>query len=276
MRHLILPVIIFMALPLCAQSKGTAGDITIIPTRVVLEGRDRSAEVVLRNSGQQACVYRISFQEMQMTPAGTMEIVPKEEGTVMASDLIRFSPKQIEIPAGKSQTVRIQLRKPEGLADGEYRSHMVFQAMPPVEPPKPTSLPDDNKNVYFDLKTLTSLAIPVIVRHGETTAAIDLSGISFHPSTKPNEAPSLDLTLGRKGNRSVQGDFKVDWVPSSGKTVTVLPTVTSVIYANLDSRSVHLILDEAKGLAIKQGKFKLTYSFKDMKQQPVVAFLDVP
>ena len=246
----------------------------IMPTRVVLEGRDRSAEVILRNSGKETCVYRIYFQEMQMTPVGKIETTSKVEGITSAADLVRFTPRQIEILPGKTQSVRLQLRKPEGLADGEYRSHLVFQGLPPVEPPKPLTPGDDKMS--FDIKTIVAISIPVIVRHGETTGSINLSEMSFHPSIKLEDIPSIDLTMTRKGNRSIQGEFKVDWVPSSGKVKNILAVAGTAIYSNLDSRTVHLDFPEAKGMLIKTGKLRVTFSYKDIKQSPVVTFLDVP
>lgn len=276
MRLLAFPVVILMAAPLFAQGKGSAGDLMIMPTRVILEGRTRSAEVVLRNTGTEACVYRVSFQEMQMNADGEVEAVPKVEGHLVASDLVRFTPKQVEIPPGKTQTVRIQLRKPEGLADGEYRSHMVFQGLPPVEAPRSLLQPEESKNVSFEIKTIVALSIPIIVRHGETSVSVELSALTYQPAVKPDEPPAMDLVLGRKGNRSVHGEFKVDWMPASGKVKNLLPVLGSVTYANLDSRRIHLVLPDAKGLQIRKGRLKVTYSYMDVKQAPVVAFLDVP
>ena len=260
--------------PLTAQGKGGLGDLMVMPTRVILEGRDRSAEIMLRNSGTEICTYRIFFQEMRMTPNGKVEVVPKEEGVLTATDLVMFTPKQVELLPGEIQTVRIHLRKPEGLKDGEYRSHMVFQGLPAVEPPKPMQAETDN-TVSFDIKTIVSISIPIIVRHGETSVSVNLSDMVFNNAPKPDESPSMDLTMARRGNRSVQGEFKVDWLPTSGKPKTILPIMGGVIYSELESRTMHLDFPEAKGLPIKDGKLKVTYTFKDIKQQPVVAFLDI-
>lgn len=275
MRLLLVPALLSCVLPLAAQSQGGVGDLMVMPTRVVLEGRERSAEVTLRNSGKGLCTYRIFFQEMRMLPSGKVELVPKPEGVLTAADLVRFTPKQVELAPGETQTIRVQLRLPEGLKDGEYRSHLVFQGLPPVEPPRPTTEGED-KNLSFDIKTIVSLSIPVIVRHGVTTVAVDLSGFAFHPQAKAGEAPSLDLTLGRKGNRSVQGEFKVDWLPSSGRPRTLLPVAGTVLYTEVDARAMHLDLAEGKGLTLKGGRLKVTYTFRDVKQQPVVAYLDLP
>ncbi len=43
-----------------------AGGVMITPTRIVFEGRTRSAEVTVRNSGTASATYRISFKNMRM------------------------------------------------------------------------------------------------------------------------------------------------------------------------------------------------------------------
>jgi P pilus assembly chaperone PapD len=271
----ILATLLTSALPLEAQSQAGLGDLMIIPTRVVLEGRDRSATIMLRNAGRAASSYRIFFQEMRMLPSGQLEPMAKADDAISAADLVRYSPRQVELAPGEVQTVRIQMRKPEGLKDGEYRSHLVFQGLPPVQPASPVQIPDE-KTIGFNITTLVALSIPVIVRQGETAATVSLGGLALLPPARNGEPPALELDLKRSGNRSVQGEFKVDWVPRSGRPRTVLPVAGGTIYAELDARRMHLVLADAKDLVLKGGQLKVTFSPKDSQQLPVVASLDLP
>src|SRR5688572_28815630 len=50
----------------------SVGDLMVSPTRVVLEGRKRNAELTLINTGSQRATYRISFIQMRMTDTGEM------------------------------------------------------------------------------------------------------------------------------------------------------------------------------------------------------------
>ena len=52
---------------------GGAGDLLVAPTRVVLEGTKRGAELTLLNVGAKPATYRISFLEMEMTPEGELK-----------------------------------------------------------------------------------------------------------------------------------------------------------------------------------------------------------
>ena len=237
MRFLLIPAILALHYPPGPpRAKGGVGDLMVMPTRVIIENRDRSAEVALRNSGRAVCTYRISFREMRMVPSGKLEVVPKAEGGFSAADLVRFTPRQVELKPGETQTIRIQLRKPEGLKDGEYRSHLVFQGLPPVEPPKPTGRSRSQHHVlrYQDCR------FPI--HPGDRPPWGNPCGGGARgpeptiPSLKADEPPVLGLTLELvPGNRSVQGDFKVEWLPRSGRAKTVLPLAGVVLYPEITS-----------------------------------------
>lgn len=261
--------------PISAQPKGGVGDLMVMPTRVVLEGRERAAEVALRNVGSRKATYRILFREMDMNAEGKLEERTKKEGELTASDLVRYSPRQVDLEPGETQTVRLQLRKPEGLPDGEYRSHLLFQAVPPPEPPKPddAAAPDA---ISFDIKTIFGISIPVIVRHGDAHATASLSDLKLEAPRTLDGPPALTLDLRKDGNRSIGGEFQVRWEPASGRATVVLPVAGGVIYHNLAARHMRLDLPGAKGLALKGGRLKVTFTPKDVKQAPVVATLDVP
>ena len=47
-------------------------------------------------------------------------------GEHFADGMLSWSPRQITLQPGTAQVVRLMVRKPEGLAEGEYRSHLDF------------------------------------------------------------------------------------------------------------------------------------------------------
>ena len=263
--------------PSAASSKGL-GDLMILPVRVVLEGRTRAGEVMLKNAGSTPATYRIFLQEMEMTPDGQLQGRTKVEGEISGGDVIRYSPHQVELTPGETQIVRIQVRKPENLAEGEYRSHMVFQAIPPAEAPTSTDPEQENKGLSISIKPIYGISIPIIVRHGETTASVAMSNPEFHPTSSADHLPSLTMELQRQGNRSVMGDIEV--VVESGSALkkgTVIGTDKGVaVYTNLSTRKVTMPLMPGKGVNLKGCRLKLTLTPKDMKAIPVVTMLDIP
>ena len=143
-RFLPLPGAAFCLVALAALWGGVApthaegsGDLLVAPTRVVFEARRRSAEVTLVNIGTDTATYRISFVHQRMKPDGSLEAVDTPgPGEAFADDLVRFSPRQVTLEPRVAQTVRMQLRIPAGLTAGEYRSHLLFRAIPPPPPPR--------------------------------------------------------------------------------------------------------------------------------------------
>ena len=55
-----------------AVSQGL-GDLSVTPTRIVLDSSQRSAQISLIHRGTQTATYRVSFQEMRMTEDGQLE-----------------------------------------------------------------------------------------------------------------------------------------------------------------------------------------------------------
>ncbi|HEX2122896.1 MAG TPA: molecular chaperone, partial [Thermoanaerobaculia bacterium] len=107
---------------------------------------------------------------------------------------------------GIAQAVRLQLRKPAGMAEGEYRTHLLFKALPPAVSTPPADEGSSN-GVDIRLTAIYSVSIPVIVRHGTTAAAVSLADLELRrPAGAP---PALGLAIGRTGSRSVYGDLTV-------------------------------------------------------------------
>lgn len=264
--------------PQAAASGKGVGDLMILPVRVVLEGRTRASEVMLKNAGSAPATYRISLQEMLMTPDGQLQERTKGPGELTAADVIRFSPRQVELAPGETQIVRIQVRKPEDLPAGEYRSHMVFQGVPPAEPPAAADANPVKKDISISIQPIYGISIPIIVRHGETTASITMGNIEFHPAPSDQYLPFVSLELQRRGNRSVLGDMEV--VVESGGSIkrgTVIGQNKGIaIYSNLAVRKVMIPFRGEKNSKLKGCKLKLTYTPRDMKGAPVVSELLVP
>ena len=100
----------------------------VTPSRVVFEDRTRTAQVTLVNKGSETATYRISFIRQNMTEDGKFVPAEKDESGLYSDTMVRYSPRQITLSPGQSQVVRLMLRKPKNLPDGEYRSHMLLCA----------------------------------------------------------------------------------------------------------------------------------------------------
>ncbi len=183
------------------------GGLLVAPTRLVFEGRQRTAQLTLINTGAEAATYRISFTRLRMTETGTFREVQTPDSTERFADsLVRFSPRRVELPPGVPQTVRLQLRLPADLPVGEYRSHLLFRAVP-VNPPADTVRAAPAADLQLTLRAVYGVSVPIIVRHGALVAGVSLSELRVERTSGAEPSAQLLMTLNRSGDRSVYGDL---------------------------------------------------------------------
>ncbi len=157
-----------MSMPLAANA---AASLMVTPLRVVFDERTRTAQITLVNQGDETGDYRISFIRQKMTETGQFVAVEANEQGMYSDLMIRYSPRQVSLPPGQSQIVRLMLRKPRDLSAGEYRSHLLFQSIP--KPSKSSLEKLSGKSgvgISVEIIPLVGITIPVIVRHGKLVA----------------------------------------------------------------------------------------------------------
>jgi len=117
-------------------------ELMLNPTRVVLAKNQRAAQVELINNGEEPATYRISLVNRRMSETGEFsQVTQPDAGEQFADAMLAYSPRQITLVPGTAQVVRVMLRKPDGLADGEYRSHLHFENWPAPAGPAASKAP---------------------------------------------------------------------------------------------------------------------------------------
>ena len=115
-----------------------------------------------------------------MTENGSLEEADEAKpGEQFADKLIRYSPRQITLEPGRTQTVRLLVRKPRDLAPGEYRSHLLFQSVPPAD--FGTSVEAEGVEegtISVQMIPTFAISIPIIIRHGDVSAGVTTKGSS--------------------------------------------------------------------------------------------------
>jgi len=237
-----------------------AGDLVIAPTRVVLEGRTRTAQLTLLNKGAATATYRISAVNMRMEEDGTVREIDKPDpGQKFADRLFRYSPRQVTLKPGAGQAIRILLRKPKDLADGEYRSHMIFRGVPD-KAGESVEQGGAGDGIAVRLIPVYGISIPVIVRHGKTSANVSLTDLNIAAPDKTNKLPRLKFKINRDGSRSAFGDITATFKPDSGSEVIIGQIMRLAIYSPNAHRTVELLLRVPDGVALKGGKINLSYN----------------
>lgn len=214
------------------------GDLLVAPTRIVLDGR-KGAEVILNNIGEEPATYRISVEFRRMTPDGGLEDVTAPTASDKAAeDMIVYAPRRITLAPHEPQSIRIAARPPQGLADGEYRVHMLFRAIPPATP---VAAPSDQpvKGVHFQLTPVYGVTIPVIVRLGNLQATAGISDVHLD---KKDGNQVVSLELNRAGQRSTFGEVRV-MRPGVKEPLAIQRAVA--VYTELGQRRVDVPVNPA-------------------------------
>lgn len=232
-----------------APARAGAGDLLVAPTRIVLDGR-RGTEIILNNIGDDVATYRVSVELRRMTPEGRLVDVENPSAAEQAAqEMILYSPRRVTLPPNQPQTIRLNARAPEGIADGEYRVHMLFRAVPP---PRPAVTPQKIEGVAFQLTPIYGVTIPVIVRLGNLEAKAGLANIR---KVTDGGKPAIALDISRSGARSTFGEIRV---LKAGISDPIAIVRGVAVYTELGQRSVSVPIDPAR-VADANGRVTVQY-----------------
>jgi hypothetical protein len=246
-RRLLAPSLALSALTAPAAPAAAQGDLLVAPTRLVMNGGG-NAEVVLNNIGAQPATYRISVELRRMTEDGSIEAVDEatvgpEQRAIM--EMFRHSPRRIMLAPNQPQSVRISARPPEGLADGEYRVHLSFRAVPEARPAEEAPADDQQAGFSIRLTPIYGVSIPLILRKGQLSATTTL----HRPTVvRDGNASALTLDIERQGNRSVYGEIRV---VAPGRKDPVYMVRGIAVYPEISRRTLNLPLSPDQAAAMK-------------------------
>lgn len=246
-RRCFAPILALSALCSLTAPATAAGDLLVAPTRIVLDG-PRGAEIVLNNVGSETATYRVSLELKRMREDGSLEEIEPENATPAEQatlDMLFYSPRRVTLPPNQPQVIRIGVRPPAGLPDGEYRAHLLFRA---VRDPVPAVV-DPNApaptGVSISLTPIYGVTIPVIIRQGTLTATAAISNPRIESA---GEEHALRFDLAKQGNRSVYGEVIVE---RPGVAEPLLIARGIAIYAEIDRRIVTLPLTAEQATAMR-------------------------
>jgi P pilus assembly chaperone PapD len=233
-------------------------ELMLHPTRIVFDKNARAAQIELINTGAKPASYRISLVNRRMSEAGQFEAAETaQDGERFADEMLRYSPRQVTLMPGTAQTVRVMLRKPAELAEGEYRSHLQFDKLPEVE--GSASIEHQaagSAGIGVVLNALVGASVPVIVRHGAPSASVSLAGLALQQDEA--RRPQLALEFAREGGSSVYGDVSVTFT-RNGKTHSLGQVGGIAVYSPNRVRKATLPLQVPAGLALAGGMLEVSY-----------------
>ena len=251
---LILFLTIFITTGVMAQ-----GNLLITPRRVVFDGTKRVQELNLANTGQDTAKYNVSIIQYRMKEDGSFEeITQPDPGQNFADKNIRFFPRTVTLAPNEAQVVKMQVTKMDELVPGEYRSHVYFRAVPKQVALGEEETKRDSSAVSVKLVPIFGITIPVIIRIGESTTRVNLSGLKMEIINDTTNR--LELTFNRAGNMSVYGDLKVMYVSIEGIETQVGVVNGIAVYTPNAIRRFRMDLDSKADVDYHSGSLRVTYS----------------
>lgn len=216
---------------------------------------------VFNNSPAQG-LFRLELEnKKQVKEGGYISLQPEEKPQYDMTEMLVYSPRQISLEPQGKQAIRLSLRRPAELPDGEYRTYARLTRVSKEATERDAGIVAPSKakavvgiNVGF--------AVPVILRKGkyDTTARIvDPALIPANLKDK-DPAPMVTFKVTRTGKYSALGRVQVLWTPAGGeeRQVGLLNGVN--IFPELAERDVKIKLQDK---SVSGGQLRLVYSGTD-------------
>lgn len=239
--------------------------VLIAPTRVVFEGRTRATTVKLINPNKTSQTYKISLVSIRMDEYGTRTEVPEpNEAELFARSMVQFSPKRAVIPPQGWQTVRVMVKKPADLPEGEYRAQLKVSPVPGEKTPDSQG---NTENIAINIDIVFHVSIPIIIRHGKVDAAV----APLAPRLiARDQGHFLETKIERSGAASVFADVKAFFTPLDppGKRIPVGEVKGISIYAQNPYQTVYLPVKDKDILT--RGKVDIEITDREKKDEPVM------
>lgn len=233
----------------------------LFPTRFILSETERTVSIDIINKGNARGSYRIELIDMKMPETGAIrELKEGETDPYSIKGFARISPRRAVLRPDTSQKIRILLRRPKDLADGEYRSHLKVllteDNLDEVENTNPT-----NNNISIKIKPRLAFTVPIIVRQGDTHYAITIDDANVHYADRDTDRknPILKIHFSLEGNQSSMGDIKVSHIGKNGKSTIVNFQPGIAIYRNTNKRSIDFPLSVPEGVILDGGELHIVY-----------------
>lgn len=258
-------------------SQASSTTLMINPIRVVFEGRHRTAKVNVANPNPVPVRYRISLVNMHNNNAENMAATKNvNEWNAFIKSMIRFSPRQATIDPGTRQVVKLMVRKPPDLPQGEYQIRLQFMPLAePVDVEKSENGTGSGKK-QFNVDLIVGVTIPIIIQHGKINTEIKPVNLVLIEYPQVPSGLAADITLSRSGDYSAFGDVVVKHFDAADGNNQIVGEGKGIgVYFPDTHRKFTLPLQDLEKIDLKSGKLRVEFHHKFQgKHTPVISYKD--
>lgn len=226
LRPLLAALLLVAGLPASAVAQG----VLVAPHGIFIDARTRSGAIELYNPGDVAAEVSVSAFFGYPTTDATGQIVlaaPPAEGadtiSASAAKWVRILPDRVVLQPRERQTLRVLMRPPVGLPDGEYWSRIVVDAR--EVPPAPATASDGAISVGLSMRVRTIIAL--FYRQGSVGSAVTLGAVTARHA---GDSLQVELPLERTGNAAYLGTVRLQLRNAAGSVVRSTETTVGVYY----------------------------------------------
>lgn len=248
--------------------------LTLTPTMIVLEGRDRYADLNVINNGDTRMNYTVFWRFFRQNDVlGNYFDADKSLTDFDITKNIVFTPKRMAVESQEMQKVRLGLRlKGEPPTPGDYRAHLEVREKPDAStnaiPGKAAGQSAGRNVVGVGLNV--GFSIPVIYRVGEPDVGAEIGTVT----TKINKNGQIELTvpvsrIPAESKFSLLGEFQIFYNDQK-----IGEQKNSNVFPEAKSRDFKITLN-AKSL--NSGSLRIVYSdYKKGDKQKIYAEKTMP
>jgi len=254
-----------VAVLLCVMAIGLPSlcraDVTVSPTLVLFDGEIGTKAITVTNTGTKEQICRVSLINFRMAADGGMSVAATPaENEHFATGMVRYAPRELILPPGGSEVVRLQVVNPR---PGEYRTHVAVQQVPDVDALQAPPF-ERREGVSMDLRAVFGVAVPLIIRQGDPSASVSFG--DAHLTSLPDGTPAVALRVERSGERSVRGELSLR---RDGKEIATIDGIS--IYAPTPYRDVVLRLAAEDAARLRDGRLEASFQEPEETRNPVAA-----
>lgn len=222
-------------------------ELSIIPTRVLFEGRERFEEVILLNTGDETRTYDMSWEFFRMIEGSSKSMQERAEGPITDFDLSKyvvFTPRRVTLAPGGRQKIRLALRRPAEVPVGDYRAYLRFS--PTFDGQQDVAEPSEGQSAAVNFRY--RFAIPVIFQSGDLDVAAKIESMNFERNEK-NGKLIARVNISRTGVHSALGHLFI----YDGQGEVLGEISNAHVYSEVGSREMKVLLstDNLSGQTIK-------------------------
>lgn len=231
--------------------------IDILPRKILIDDRARSADVTIMNLGDKTGTIRLSIIAYQQLENGTYKELDKPLNPAFdPATTVRFSPRQFTLPPNGRQKIRLSIQRPANLPDGEYRFHIKAVSYD-TEEEATKEKRNPVKGNTLALRMNLAVAIPVIVRKGNLTTTAKIENVTLLGASQNQYGlPALQYDIVRTGTGGTMGSMEA-FLEASGQEPIKIASNTNVnVFSEAKKRTV---ITPLKGMP-PAGNIRLRYT----------------